>query len=214
VFTACGAMILRPQHQLPAGSDLLTLQTQFLTPIFPALRYLYFVGAFLAVFGTLYGTIEVAPAIARELAFAFDPAFARARDRLIRVGSILWVCGAALAVLIISVTRKGTPPALIAILTPANLFTGVLACGCVCLLAIWADRKLPPRLRMPLPLVGLNVAGGAGFIVLGLKGYWDYNARFSWMIFAATIVTGFIGAASFRGRRQGLANSRPRRVED
>jgi len=34
-----------------------------------------------------------------------------------------------------------TPPGLIALLTPANLFTGVLACGLICLLTAWTDWK-------------------------------------------------------------------------
>jgi Mn2+/Fe2+ NRAMP family transporter len=199
VFTVCGALILQPQHQIPAGTDLLTLQSQFLTPLFPALKHLYFLGAFLAVFGTLYGTIEIAPAILHEMAEAFEIRCSP-RIRFIAVG---WVCALALVVLVVSLARKGDPPALIVILTPANLFTGVLACGCVCLLSVWTDLKfLKPELRMPLILTGLNVFGGLVFVLLGLKGYWDYSAAYSGIIFAGTLLAGLGAAILLRRKSQ------------
>lgn len=198
VFTACGAMILRPERQIPAGTDLLTLQTQFLTPLFPALKPLYFAGAFLAVFGTLYGTIEVAPAILRELALAIRPE--SVQQRKIRAISILWVCGGGLIVLAASLAfhrfgKTGSPPTLVAILTPANLFTGVLACGFVCALSIWADfRWLPKSLRMPAPLVALNAVAALFFLASGVKGYVDYGSGVAWIILAGTILAGVASA--------------------
>ena len=84
---------------------------------------------------------------------------------------------------------------MIAILTPANLFTGVLACGCICLHATWADLKcLPPGLRLPRALMALNVAGGLFFLLLGLKSYWDYDSVFSWILLGATVLLGTVGA--------------------
>jgi hypothetical protein len=61
-----------------------------------------------------------------------------------------------------------------AMLMPVNLFTGVFACGVICLLNPWIDCHLPAEFRMPLPLVALNLIGGIGFIVAALRGYWDY----------------------------------------
>jgi Mn2+/Fe2+ NRAMP family transporter len=192
VFTSLGALILRPQHQIPSGTDLLTLQSQFVTPIFPALKYLYFLGAFLAVFGTLYGTIEVAPAIWREIALSMNPNFPVQKGRNL---AVLWVCVVAALFLILDLAR-GNLPALIGVVTPANLFTGVLACGFVCLLAVWADYKwLAQADRMPIPLVILNVAGGVAFLALGIKGYSDYNSPYTLQIFAGTILVGLIAAA-------------------
>jgi hypothetical protein len=171
VFTACGAIILGPQKQIPAGTNLLMLQSQFLTPLSPGLRYIYFTGAFLAVFGTLYGTIEVAPAIAREICFALNPALARARDQLIRKAAILWVSLGAFAVLIISLAKKGSPPTLIKIVTPANLITGVFACGLIFLFSVWADRRLPKGVQMPIALKVLNLLGGVIFMGLGIRSF-------------------------------------------
>jgi hypothetical protein len=211
VFTSLGALILRPQHQIPSGTDLLSLQAQFVTPIFPALRYLYFVGAFLAVFGTLYGTIEVAPAIWREVALAINPKLNSARAR---AAAILWVTGVAAAFLTLSLAR-GNLPALIAIVTPANLFTGVLACGFVCLLAVWADYKwLAPADRMPIALVILNALGGLAFLALGVKGYFDYGSKLALLIFGGTIVAGLASAAFYNRKATPSSDTRTRGVRE
>jgi hypothetical protein len=205
VFTSLGALILRPQQQIPSGTDLLSLQAQFVTPIFPALKYLYFLGAFLAVFGTLYGTIEVAPAIWREIALAMNPNIHPTKGRN---AAVLWVCLVAAAFLVINLGR-GNLPALVAVVTPANLFTGVLACGFVCLLAVWADYKwLPREDRMPIALTTLNVVGGLAFLILGLKGYFDYGSALAWWIFAGTFLVGLVAARFLGGNSKRAADRR------
>src|ERR1043165_6563197 len=76
-----------------------------------------------------------------------------------------------------------TPPGLIAMLTPANLFTGVLACGLICLLTAWTDWKfLPPGHQAGLVLTVLNVMAGGIFLALGIKGYWDYRGWTAFLI--------------------------------
>lgn len=70
------------------------------------------------------------------------------------------------------------PRVLLAILTPVNLFTGVLACGLICLLVIWMDRRwLPRELWPPWWLRALNAISAIVFLALGLKGYWDNENR-------------------------------------
>src|SRR5439155_9408909 len=76
VFVACGAVMLGPQHKIPGGSNLLALQAEFVTPIYPWLKCVYFAGAFLTIFGTLYGTIEVPPTALREVLLAFNADYA------------------------------------------------------------------------------------------------------------------------------------------
>src|SRR6185436_8084309 len=90
VFVAAGAKVLHPQHQVPGGTNLLTLQAAFVSRLYPWLQPLYFVGAFLAIFGTLYGTIEVAPTVLRELIEAFKPGTSAARARTIRSRAVWW----------------------------------------------------------------------------------------------------------------------------
>lgn len=70
------------------------------------------------------------------------------------------------------------PRLLLAVMTPVNLFTGILSCGLICMVTVWMDRRwLPPDLRPPIYLSGLNFLAGVLFLVLGIKGYWDNENR-------------------------------------
>ena len=70
------------------------------------------------------------------------------------------------------------PPTLVEILTPANLFTGVLACGFICLLNPWLDiRFLPRSLHTSRVLWILNVLAGLVCLALGFRGYWDFGVQ-------------------------------------
>jgi hypothetical protein len=207
VFVVCGAEVLGPQHKVPAGSNLLSLQAEFVSAVHPALKSLYFVGAFLAVFGTLYGTIEVAPAVLREMLRAANPARAERLQRTLRYWAVGWVGALSLGILawscLFRVLGGGKePPGLIAILTPANLFTGVLGCGFVCLLNGWMDRRfLPDGLRMPWALKLWNAMAGVLFLALGLKSYWDHSRWRALAILAGTLAAGWMVAWAARSRK-------------
>ncbi len=70
--------------------------------------------------------------------------------------------------------RVGKPRLLLALLTPVSLVTGVLACGLICGLNLWMDRRfLPAQLRMPCPLLVLNWLAAVVFFSIGAKGWWD-----------------------------------------
>ena len=200
VFVACGTVVLGPQHKVPTGMNLLPLQAEFVTPIYAWLKWVYFGGAFLAMFGTLYGTIEVAPTVLRELLAAARPSLQGADLAKSRTWSVLWVGLGGMVLLVGNftyalMTEVKTPSGLIALLTPANLFTGVLACGIICLLNCWMDRRfLPPALRMNWLLGSLNLAAGISFLLLGLKGYWDHSGWKSWVMLAGTLAVGWMGA--------------------
>ena len=74
--------------------------------------------------------------------------------------------------------RKQKPRLLLAILTPVNLFTGVLSCGLICVLVMWMDRRwLPPGLQPPKWLTAMNVLSALVFLGLGIKGYLDNENR-------------------------------------
>ena len=76
------------------------------------------------------------------------------------------------------VVQVQKPRLLLAVMTPVNLFTGVLSCGLICMLTVWMDRRwLPVALRPPFYLTGLNFLAGLLFLVLGIKGYWDNENR-------------------------------------
>ncbi len=210
VFVVCGAAVLGPQHKVPAGANLLSLQAEFVTAVHPWLKHLYFAGAFLAVFGTLYGTIEVAPTVVRELVLALRPKQADALQARLRRWSVTWVGAGGLLILLWSFgyhLRSGAdkPPGLIAILTPANLFTGVLGCGIVCALNVWMDHRFLPRgLRMHWPLLVLSGVGATVFMVLGLTAYSeDRSGVAALCIFLGTLALGLTGA-SLLGKRGGI----------
>lgn len=211
VFVACGAIILGPEHKVPGGSNLLDLQAAFVERVHPWLKPLYFVGAFLTMLGTLYGTIEVAPAVLREIVSGFNAELARTHAVRLRRWAVGWVGLGGFAILVFSLvyhlaSGRDRPPGLIALLTPANLFTGVLSCGFLCLLTLWVDRRFLPRgLRPRRPLAWLSAAAGIVFIALGLKGYWDHSGWVAFVILAGTLAAGWIGAwvvGTFTRRRR------------
>ena len=76
VFVAAGAIVLGPQHLIPNEENLLSLQAAFVTSVHPWLMPLYCAGAFLAMSGTLYGTLEVAGSLAVEMAACVRQEFA------------------------------------------------------------------------------------------------------------------------------------------
>jgi hypothetical protein len=203
VFLALGSAVLGPQHKVPAGMNLLSLQAEFVTGVHPWLKYVYFSGAFLAVLGTLYGTIEVAPAVFRELMMAFHANDASKLHSKLRFWSVAWVGFGGFVVLLASFAHHlansslgvTSPPGLIAILTPANLFTGVLGCGLVCLLNVWMDRQfLSANWRMGWPLRWLSLLAAVLFVALGIKSYWDHSRWIALLILAGTLALGWIGA--------------------
>ena len=204
VFVACGALLLGPKHQIPAGSNLLALQADFVGDRFSWLKPLYFVGAFLTMFGTLYGTIEVAPAILREVALGFGWSTDRVRSTAVRwcgIGGFLVLVGSLWTT---AQGQGGAAPGLVTILTPANLFTGVLACGIVCASSLWIELRLLPRDGRAHPVyLFLCAAAALVFLFLGVKAYWDHSRWIAFGILAATGGAGFMGAKLMQRRSGG-----------
>jgi hypothetical protein len=197
VFVVCGHVVLAEQSLVPSGGDLLTLQATFVSGHHPWLRGLYYVAAVLAMFGTLYGTLEVGPAIATELSLAMDfktltQAKGLWRGRIVNgliAGSILVISLLALDQLIQPDKQR---VGFLWILTPANLFTGVMGCGMALLATLWVASHAKDRGQVFVgntwkPLVAL---GGILFLALGIKGYWDHGAYQSLIILAATFLIG------------------------
>ncbi len=187
VFTACfvalGALVLGAHQRVPDEANMLNLQSTFLTRLHPWLLPLYIGGAFLTMLGTLYGTLEVACAVAGEMGRAVDASWAERNARGVRRATIAWCsAGAVLILAWLALDRmsggEGRPRIVLAILTPANLFTGVLGCGLFCLLNLWTDRRYLPRsLRLPRWLWVINWLAAIVFVALGVKGYWDVSSR-------------------------------------
>lgn len=196
VFVAAGKLVLGPARQLPGDGAFLEHQANFVTQLHPWLYPVYVSGAFLAMLGTLYGTLEVTPTVLREGArsLGIRGASAPSEQRLRMIG-IGWCTAAALAILLVSFALQlrlgiSKPPGLTAILIPVNFFTGVFACGLISLLNPWMDRRLAPTLRMPPALAALNLVGGIVFLIVGIRGYWDYGGWTAIGILLAMLVGG------------------------
>jgi tellurite resistance protein TehA-like permease len=145
--------------------------------------------------------MEVACSIAGEMAHAFNRKFAVRHAARIRRVTIIWCAIGACVILLLlliyqSTGAEGKPPLLLTILTPANLFTGVLLCGLLCLLNLWMDQRfLPKALRLPRWLWLFNVIAGLVFLALGIKGYWDHESRpYAIGSLCVMIVVGAVGA--------------------
>jgi len=183
VFVALGTLILGPHHRIPDETNMLNLQAAFVTRLHPWLLPLYVTGAFLTMLGTLYGTLEVACSLMDEMVRAVNREFAIRHGRRIKRITVIWCAAGAFAILAWLFVYQwagaaGKPRLLLAVLTPANLFTGVLGCGLFCLLNLWMDRRfLPKSMRLPAWLWLLNLVSAFVFLVLGLKGYWDHTSR-------------------------------------
>jgi Mn2+/Fe2+ NRAMP family transporter len=214
VFVAAGKLVLGPAHEIPGDGAFLEHQAQFVTRIHPWLYPLYVVAVFLAMLGTLYGTLEVAPTVLRETAIAMAPNRLLKYDGWqLRRAAICWCAIVALLVLVASFAyqlRVGVerPPGLTAILIPVNLFTGVFACGLICLLNPWMDRRLPAQHQMPRALVALNVVGGIGFIVAALRGYWDYAGWWAMGILLGIVAFGLVAGWLMNALRNENSRSR------
>ena len=188
VFIASGVLVLGPEEELPTEKNLLNLQAKLVTAIHPWLLPIYIVGAILTMLGSLYGVIEIACAVGGELLKSLIPSFAERHQQSIRRSIIMWcvVVAYAMFVWLFWYTLQGgtdKPRILLAILTPVNLFTGVLVCGLFCLLLSWMDSKfLPKALRMSFWLWCLNLVAAAIFLALGIMGYWtNHDAEGSWL---------------------------------
>jgi hypothetical protein len=200
VFVASGKLVLGPTQQIPGDGAFLDHQAQFVTQIHPWLYPLYVAAVFLTMLGTLYGTLEVGPTVLREVALAVVPRRVTPRfGQQIRSVAIGWCGAVAFAVLAVSFVYQlqmglEKPPGLTAILIPVNLFTGVFACGLICLLNPWMDGRLSRRHRMPWVLVALNIIGGVAFILVALRGYWDYAGWWAIGVLSGTLALGCVFA--------------------
>ena len=208
VFVAAGETVLREQRVVPGGGALLNEQAEFLKTLHPSMEYLYLAGAVLTMVGTVYGLLELVPTLIAEAVGAILGRSAPKVTRRLRLGSAMYVSTAGLAILgwsyLHTKSGGGGAPELVKIITPANLFTGVLACSFICILNPWMDRRfLPKSMRMNWLLAVLNCVGGVFFGILGATAYWQWGGKEfpdhggGWIgvvVFFATVLVGF-GAA-------------------
>ncbi|MEM9658193.1 MAG: Nramp family divalent metal transporter, partial [Planctomycetota bacterium] len=102
VFVASGRLVLAPQRLVPGDGGFLQHQAQFVTQLHPWLYPLYVVGTLLAMLGTLYGTLEVAPAVFREASRLLARSDAAKQARSLRRVALAWTVAGAVLVLVVS----------------------------------------------------------------------------------------------------------------
>jgi hypothetical protein len=203
-FVASGHLVLGPAREIPNDDNMLNLQATFLTRLHPWLYPLYIVGAFLTMLGTLYGTIEVAPAVFREWCRAY---FGKDRD-LYRQPCIIWVASGGMTVLIARwwstmSANKQASWSLVDIVTPAAIVTGVLMCGVICWANIWSEMKFLNRgERLPAIGLGLNAVAGILFLAVGVRSLLDAKSISSvpWLPVVLIFGCGTLAAILFRPR--------------
>jgi hypothetical protein len=203
-FVASGHLVLAPVKQIPNDDNMLQLQATFLTRLHPWLYPLYLAGAFLTMLGTLYGTIEVAPAILREWQIAYLGQASLPRRR----ACILWVVTGGFLVLSLRAwSNSSASPSsgwsLVDIVTPAAIVTGVFMCGIVCWANIWAERKfLEPHLRLPWIGWFANALAGGIFLVVGWRSFLDSRTvgNVPWLPIVLVFGAGTLAALVFPPR--------------
>lgn len=174
VMTGCfmmlGAAVLHPQMEVPTDRDLYSKQAQFLGIVHPWLVNVYKAGIFFAMFGAIYGTLELYSRTAFEPMRAIWPK--RAWDfRKVRLWITLY---SALGGLVLLWTGLKT----VAIVKITSPFSGVLGCGIWCLAMLWVDRTQTPKpYRMGSALLLLTIA--AGLIMTAAGGYTTFKSWFS-----------------------------------
>jgi hypothetical protein len=161
-FTMLGAAILNPMRLVPEGINVLTPQAEFLTQFFPSMKYLYQLGIFLAIWGTLYGALEMYTRTVHECLLAVLK-----KGRKIHYNSFrLWVCLYAGIGGLILVWTVPNPVSMIGAIAPIALF----ACGLWCFAMIWVDKTvLPKALRMNVIGYALNIVAGIAMAGFGVK---------------------------------------------
>jgi len=165
-FVITGKEILGAAHNVPNGQNVLTYQGDVLGVIHPVFRYFYVLAIIMVFFGTMYALWEVYSRTTYESLSAVSEKVQTAGIRTTRtvVYAYILLVGAALVL-------SGAD--LVALITPANIVGGTLACGIYGLgLLVLERRAFPAALRTRpaarvLVAVSSVVLSGAGFVALG-----------------------------------------------
>ncbi|MEE9612316.1 MAG: hypothetical protein V3W19_13765, partial [Desulfatiglandales bacterium] len=196
-FIIGGARLLHTEQLIPSGLKLLEYQANFLTRIHPLLLYLYDVGIFLAIAGSIYGDFEVYTRTTYECLRGVFPRLRRVRIDKVRPWVLLYVCLG--GIILMWMTRVFPNISLIDLPTFAAIIGGVMTCGLWCLAMIWTDRKfLPKPYQMKTAMVVLNMIAGVAMLGLGLKAWWDFGVEkinsglLAFMILALMVITSMV----------------------
>jgi len=169
-FMVLGADLLHPRQLIPDKMDLVNYQAVFLTELHPWLLYLYQVGIFAAIGGTVFATFDVWSQTAYETLLPIVKQPDQLEFR--RVKS--WVMGWSVIVgLVVMWAGLYWPPLSnpVSIVQIPALIGGATGCGLWCLGVWYVDRvNLPEGLRLKTWQQGLLIGSGLSLTALGLIG--------------------------------------------
>jgi len=160
-FMINGAAILSEQQQVPSEDDMLTHQSAFFGAVAPVFEYFYIVAIFMVMFGTAYAVWEVYSWTAYESLSAVSERIRRRGQRGIRPYVYLWTGTISLVAILSGLD-------FVALVTPASIVGGVLACGVYGAGLLYVDKvNLPKPYRMSR---SLRVLVGFGSVFLTVAG--------------------------------------------
>ena len=196
-FCVLGTIVLRPQHLVPDGINLLNYQASFLTALAPWLLPLYQVTVFMAFFGSIYAGPEISYRNFYEIFHAVPRWRERVPEGKLKVAIYGLCLGGGLLTLWLTRMYPGIEP--IDIYTPVAILTGFVLTSFYTLANPWVDWSfLPARLRMPAWLAIANIFVAVVFLVAGLKALWDYGQIGAYLIVSAALLGSIVLAHPLR----------------
>ena len=168
LFALLGTLILHPEHAIPLGSDMLTVQESFLSKLHPPLKWVYRLGVFLAFIGTIYGAFEVYRYTFMESLRAIAPKWLTPENASRWGNSLVAYCF--LGGLLLTWLPQSIAGNIVDRVTFSSVISGATSCGLWCFAMLWIDgKRLPASLRMRTPMRVLVVIAGTVMTLLGLQ---------------------------------------------
>ncbi|MEM0453195.1 MAG: Nramp family divalent metal transporter [Sulfolobales archaeon] len=153
--------VLRPQHLIPSGIKLTAVQAEWLRIIHPSLTVLWWIGAFVAIWGTFYGVFEVYVWTLHDFLRAFKRFENLSRNT---VRKYLWPYYVIATALLYS-TGFSVP----FLATFASAVLNIFSTGVWGLALIYLDRtQLPKEYRAPLWYIIFTLIGALLYAFWGL----------------------------------------------
>lgn len=153
--------VLRPKHLIPSGIKLTAVQAEWLRIIHPSLTVLWWIGAFVAIWGTFYGVWEVYVWTLHDFLRAFKRFENLSRDT---VRKYLWPYYV-VATLLLYMTGFSVP----FLASFASAVLNIFSTGIWGLALVYLDRtQLPKEYRAPLWYILFTLLGAILYAFWGL----------------------------------------------
>jgi hypothetical protein len=160
-FVITGKEILGAAHNVPTGQNVLTYQGDVLGVIHPVFRYFYVLAIIMVFFGTMYAIWEVYSRTTYESLSAVSTKVRTAGIGVTRKVVYAYVLLGGTALIL-------TGADLVALITPANIVGGTVACGIYGLGLLVLERRVFPAALRTRPAARVLVAVSS--VVLTVSG--------------------------------------------